>query len=169
MKIAITDACIFIDIIELGLAKTFFGLPIEIHTTLDVFNEMNSEQKAVLHSFIESSTLTVHILSGTDFEAIITISFPRSLSNVDKTVLYLATKLDAMVLSSDKVVRNFSKGRAIEYHGILWILDQLIEAGLITKHLAANKLRELISINIMYQNNTQLMSEIFGRIDRWSK
>lgn len=169
MKIAVTDACIFIDIIELGLAKPFFDLPLEIHTTLDVINEIDTEQRVHLKSFIESGSLSIHTLSGSDFEKIVSISFPRSLSNVDKTVLFLATKLDAMVLSSDKVVRNFSKGKAIEYHGILWILDQLTEAGLITKLSAANRLKRLISINMVYQNNTKLMGEIFGRIDNWSK
>lgn len=40
MKIAVTDACIFIDIIELGLSGHFFNLPFKIHTTLDVLNEL---------------------------------------------------------------------------------------------------------------------------------
>jgi hypothetical protein len=51
MKIAITDACIFIDIIELQLSSQFFGLKIEIHTSLDVFNELYIEQQELLKAY----------------------------------------------------------------------------------------------------------------------
>ena len=40
MKIAVTDACIFIDLIELDLVQPFFQLRVELHTTIDVINEL---------------------------------------------------------------------------------------------------------------------------------
>ncbi|SFC65494.1 hypothetical protein SAMN05421747_11783 [Parapedobacter composti] len=70
--------------------------------------------------------LTVHILQQSDREAMRGFGFPRSLSEMDCTVLYLAERLDAMVLSSDKVVRNFAKRKSIDYHGMLWIFDELV-------------------------------------------
>ena len=54
-------------------------------------------------------------------------AFPRSLSDVDKSVILVAQINNAMILSSDKAVRNFAKTSAIEYHVMLWIFDQLIE------------------------------------------
>lgn len=45
MKIAVTDACIFIDLIELDLVSPFFQLPVELHSTIDVINELYSDQK----------------------------------------------------------------------------------------------------------------------------
>jgi len=39
------------------------------------------------------------------------IAFPKSLSQVDRTVLYAAKKIDAMVISSDKLVRNYEWGK----------------------------------------------------------
>jgi hypothetical protein len=47
IKIAVTDACIFIDLHDLGLvAKSFFNLEIEIHTTSSVYLSytLNSKQ-----------------------------------------------------------------------------------------------------------------------------
>lgn len=45
MKIVVTDACIFIDVIELQLTNKFFGLNLDIHTTVDVLNELYFEQQ----------------------------------------------------------------------------------------------------------------------------
>ena len=43
-----------------------------------------------------------------------------SLSDNDKSVIFLADKLDAKVISSDKAVRNYAKSKAIDCHGMLW-------------------------------------------------
>lgn len=52
MKIAITDACIFIDLHDLDLTTAFFSLNFEIHTSLDVFNELYLAQQQPLTEFI---------------------------------------------------------------------------------------------------------------------
>lgn len=95
--------------------------------------------------------------------------FPKSLSQVDRTVLYTAKKNEAMVISSDKLVRNFSRGHSIEYHGMLWLFDKMIEFGFLSRKDAAQKLKELISMNTIYQDNKSLMEELFGRIHEWGK
>lgn len=51
MRIAVTDACIFIDLIELDLISDFFQLELELHTTVDVMNELFQEQKQVLIAY----------------------------------------------------------------------------------------------------------------------
>jgi len=166
MKIA---ACIFIDIIELGLSGHFFNLPFKIHTTLDVLNELYPSQRQVLNAFTEENKLVVHCLTDKEMVEISQIAFPKSLSQVDRTVLYTAKKIDAMVISSDKLVRNYSRGSSIEYHGMLWVFDKMIEYVFLSKRDAAQKLKELISINAIYQNNKSLMEEFLVRIHEWGK
>ncbi|SFC65473.1 hypothetical protein SAMN05421747_11782 [Parapedobacter composti] len=51
MKLAITDACIFIDLHLLDLVVPLFELDIEVHTSLDVFNELNEEQRQLLSAY----------------------------------------------------------------------------------------------------------------------
>ena len=51
MKVAITDACIFIELHHLLLTSVFFKLDIEIHTTVDVFNELYPEQQELLKAY----------------------------------------------------------------------------------------------------------------------
>lgn len=169
MKIAITDACIFIDLHDLDLTISFFSLDFEIHTSLDVFNELYTEQQHILNAFISVEKLKIHNIQEVDRIDIMTTDYPRSLSEVDKTVLFLAKKHEATVLSSDKAVRNYAKSQIIDYHGMLWIFDQLIEQGILSNVEASDKLKELIGCNIIYQNNAKLMKEFKKRLDIWEK
>lgn len=169
MKIAITDACIFIDIYDLQLTSKFFGLELEIHTSVDVFNELYDEQQEMLRAFQSVGKLTIHNIESEHRQEIISSTYPRALSSTDKTVLFLAEKIEAMVLSSDKAVRQCAKNKCIEYHGMLWVFDKLIEFGIIDKKTAISKIKQLVSTNFIYQNNAELKSEIDKRIDIWSK
>ena len=47
LKIAVIDACIFIDLYDVGLVASFFKLEIEIHTTSSVYFELYDEQQQV--------------------------------------------------------------------------------------------------------------------------
>ncbi|MCB9194852.1 MAG: hypothetical protein H6600_09785 [Flavobacteriales bacterium] len=167
MKIAITDACIFIDLHDLELTISFFSLDYEIHTSLDVFNELYPEQQQLLKAFTSVGKLKIHNILEEDRLTIMQTKYPLSLSEMDKTVLYLAKKHSAIVLSSDKAVRNYAKAQAIDYHGMLWIFDGLIEQNILTPKQASDKLTELISLNIIYQNNAKLMNEFKKRLDLW--
>lgn len=167
MKLAITDACIFIDLHLLDLVVPFFELDIEVHTSLDVFNELNGEQRELLSAYQSVGRLTVHILQQADREAMHGFAFPRSLSEMDCTVLYLAARLDAMVLSSDKVVRNFAKKKCIDYHGMLWVFDELVRQERVAAATAADKLKQLMVSNHIYQNNVVLIKEMAKRFSDW--
>ena len=77
--------------------------------------------------------------------------------------------IEAMVISSDKALRRNAKERGIEYHGMLWIFDNLIEQSLISKFDASKNLQTLMFKNLVYQNNKQLLSEMSKRLKLWSR
>lgn len=169
MKIAVADACIFIDLIELDLVSTFFQLHMELHTTVDVINELYSDQKQILQAYEAVNKLYVHNLDERDFPEMEKIPFPKGFSHQDKSVVYLALTLDnAIVLSSDKLVRNFAEKQGLDYHGLIWIIDELVDQGLIDKDLAVLIIKKLPSINIMY-NTTLIQKEMHNRCNDWSK
>lgn len=169
MKIAVTDACIFIDLIELDLISGFFKLDLEIHTSVDVINELFLYQKQILYAFEASNKLTIHNLSENDFVAMDQIGFPRGLSQEDKTVIFLALKLENTILiSSDKLVRDFAGKKQVEFHGMFWIFDQMVERKIINKNNAASSLRKLLTINLMY-NGAKTIKEIEKRIGDWNE
>ncbi|MCL2311123.1 MAG: hypothetical protein FWC41_01350 [Firmicutes bacterium] len=167
MRIAITDACIFIDLHDLKLTNSLFSLKLDIHTSLDVFNELYAHQQDVLSAFHSVGKLTIHNISAEDRINIQKQNYPKALSENDKTVLFLAEKIDAIVLSSDRAVRTCAKKKSIEYHGMLWIFDKLVETLLLDSAAAAVKLEMLIKTNIVYQNNVELIKEMEIRLKRW--
>jgi predicted nucleic acid-binding protein len=169
MRIVVTDACIFIDIIDLQLTEAFFGLELEIHTTKDVFNELYQSQQQILQAYQTSRTLMVHVLSPQEQSKLLEENFPASLSPEDCSVIYMARKLDAIVLSSDKPVRNHAKKLAIEYHGMIWVFDQLVEQELLNKKEAIVKLKQLVFTNMVYKGNADMVKELEKRIRAWSK
>ncbi|MCK5170138.1 MAG: hypothetical protein KAQ75_09670, partial [Bacteroidales bacterium] len=133
-----------------------------------VYNELYPEQKELLKAFNSVGKLTIHNLSSQEKNQIFMNSFPKSLSDNDKTVIFLADKLNAIIISSDKAVRKFAKSKSIEYHGMLWIFDKLIESNLISPNEAITKINTLFSKNIIYQNNAELNDEKEKRIQIWS-
>jgi uncharacterized protein Smg (DUF494 family) len=61
MKIAITDANVFIDLLEADLIAFLFEIGYEIHTTLEVLNELFDEQQSTLHPFVNNGRLTLKV------------------------------------------------------------------------------------------------------------
>ena len=115
VKIAVTDANIFIDLYDLGLTKYFFNLDLEIHTTFAVLYELYPEQQEILQAYQSVGRLEVHNLQEQDFVEIHNENYPKSLSEAEKSVLHVANKINASVLNSDKVLRNCAKNKDIEY------------------------------------------------------
>ena len=118
MRIAVTDACIFIDLLELEIVFPFFSLDLEVHTTVEVMSELYHKQQEILRAYQSVDKLAVHNLSVEDLAKIQATPFSKALSQQDKSVIYLASKLEATVLSSDKLVRDCAKRMAIETHGM---------------------------------------------------
>ncbi|MEJ7694026.1 MAG: hypothetical protein WKF69_13500, partial [Daejeonella sp.] len=79
----------------------------------------------------------------------------------------LAGKLGAMILGSDKPVRKQAKKCEIEYHGMFWIFDSLVESKLMPQIQAIEKLKMMVKSNIIYQNSIELNKEMEARFERW--
>ncbi|MBD3630785.1 PIN domain-containing protein [Cyclobacterium sp.] len=168
MRIAVTDACIFIDLIELDLISDFFQLELQLHTTVDVMNELFQEQKQVLVAYQKVEKLIVHILNEEDFSKMDKMAFPKGLSPEDRSVIYVAFGLEnGIVLSSDKLVRKCAERHSLEYHGLFWIFDLLVTNCICSKAKAVSKIQKLLTINTMYAS-TKTRKEIEVRVRKWS-
>ncbi|MDR3714777.1 MAG: hypothetical protein P4L51_18330 [Puia sp.] len=166
MKIVVSDACLFIDLHTIDLTDHFFLLDLEVHTTVDVLADLREEQRRALQPFRERQSLTAHNLDEADREAITASKYPGNLCIGDHTSLYLAEKIDAKILSSERVLRSAAGTRAIESHGLFWIFDQLGAASILSHPLACQKLKELMICNAIYRNNPKLSVELNGRLKK---
>lgn len=168
MRIAVTDACIFIDLIELDLILEFFQLDLELHTTIEVLNELFLDQSQVLKAYQQVGKLIVHNLEEEDFLKIETLALPKGLSPEDRSVLYIATGLEnGIVISSDNLVRKHAQRLKLECHGLIWVVDQLISQNICSKSIAAELLKKLMTLNKMYATG-KLKREVEERVLRWS-
>jgi hypothetical protein len=163
MKIAVTDANIFIDLIEIELLQFLFDLGMEIHTTRAVYDQLNEDQKIIVEPFFHGEMLFIYNLSADDLRETYTIEFPPGLDPVDKSVYFYAAKIGALILTGDKKLRTFCERRSIDVKGIIWVFDFFVEKGVIHKSVAAEKLELLLSIN-----DRLPFEECKRRITKWN-
>ena len=66
-----------------------------------------------------------------------------NLSLADCSVWYYAKHNSYTLLTGDRKLRNVSLLDDVEVHGIIYVIDQLVEEGILAKRLAISKIRQL--------------------------
>jgi hypothetical protein len=92
MKVAITDANIFIDLVKLQLLGYLFSIELEIYVTSEVVEQLNADQFEKVDSFIQAKALTVYYFTVDEISDIDELDVSKGLEIADKSVLYLAKK-----------------------------------------------------------------------------
>ena len=147
MRIAITDANIFIDLIELTLIDYLFQIDLEIHTTQVVLEELLDEQQALLQTFQDNKQLIITVLTDEDRQAILKMKVNRGFSDADKTLLYIGQSSEMLLLTGERLMRNYFRKQGMEVRGIIWLFDNFVEKELCSPTVAIKKMKELLIIN----------------------
>jgi len=147
MEIVINDTNIFFDLLAVDLLDIFFDLPIEVHTTDFVINEItDTKQLEIVMSYVGKGILLVF---ESDFEFYSKIFELKEkvpgLSPTDCSVWHLAKTRNHTLLSGDKLLRNTALRDKVKVKGILYIFESLIDRNMLSHSDAADKLEELIS------------------------
>jgi predicted nucleic acid-binding protein len=142
IKIAVTDANIFIDLLALDLIGAFFKLDLEIYTTEEVLLELYPSDRDNIVAF---GRITIDTTSSKDQRVANTLSAHFSLA--DRSLLQLVYHKQAILISGEKRMRSWCKKNSIEVHGIIWVLELIVAQGHITSNEAADHLAFLLSIN----------------------
>ena len=166
MRIAVQDANVLIDLELAGLFDLWFQLGIETHTTDLIRDELEKGSHDQALANFASGQVREHPLNFEELSmvAAIEVEVGNKARFNDCSVLFLARKLDAMLLSSDKALRKAAEARSIEVHGTLWIMDQLIERGVMSPGVAAAKLTHLLSLERFLPK-----AECQTRLKRWTE
>lgn len=145
--LVVKDACVFFDLIDLGILERFYELKISVITTPEVINEIEQDdQRLEVQQYIDSGQIIIDEAGELTTILAITESQPR-LSLTDASVLDVATRYNAMILSSDRSLRTEAINRGIEVHGMLWIIEQLYMHGILTIELVIEKLEQYPTVN----------------------
>ena len=165
MNVAIQDANIIIDLLDIGLFSQTFELEICFHTSHFVLSEINKEQRQFVMPLVKEGLLKIDNAGEQEIIDIYNLSNRvKALSVADCSVFLLAERLRATILTGDGYLRRYSTKHDIEVHGILWIFDQLLESNVISKSSAINKLLLLID-----KNSRLPKSECEKRIKSWTE
>ncbi len=164
MNIVINDANILIDIVKLDLLEYFLQLDFDFHTTDFVLSEISDEQLIEIQPRIDSSEITLITTSSEiDFNGITQLLQSVSgLSFEDCSVWYYSKLLNAMLLTGDRKLRKEASSDGVEVHGIIFVLDEIIDQNVLTKREGLEKLE------ILYSLNSRLpKSELIKRRSLW--
>jgi predicted nucleic acid-binding protein len=146
-EIVVKDACIMFDLIDLDLIAPFFQLNLLVLTTPQVINEITEqEQLKIVLKYVDSKSLIIDPWGQVD--DINLILYENSgLSFADSSVLELAIRKNAVLLSSDGSLRKISMKRNLTVRGVLWIIEELCEREMISKTETLHKLNLYPQIN----------------------
>lgn len=148
MKIAVKDANVFINLEIMGLLDLWFQLKVTTLTSSFVVMELEDGEHANALASIHAGLVIEAVISGEEMAgafAEFQDSFDNTgMSETDMSVIYLAIREEAMVLSNDRLVRTSAKVRQLEMHGTLWIMDQLVNEALLNPNVAADRLEALM-------------------------
>ena len=66
-------------------------------------------------------------------------------SDADLYALRLAIAQRWSLLTGDRELREAAEDRGLEVHGVLWVLDELVSAGVLTMQAAATALERMLA------------------------
>lgn len=161
-KIAVKDAHVFIDLESMGILDLWFQLGYETITSSFIVDELREGAHHQSLAYIESGHILNEVLELIDFYPLYEELEESGLSAADVSVLYLAQQRQALLLTGDGRLRTESSVRRVEYHGSLWILEQLVAEGILEPLIAAQKLEHLQSLT--GQDRRYLPSEICANL-----
>ena len=166
LKVAVQDANVLIDMELAGLFELWFQTGIEMHTTDLIRAELVTGGHKQAVGFIKTGHVCEHGLNFEDLMAVAALEMEvgsKAKFN-DCSVLFLAMKLGAILLSGDKPLRKAGAERGLEVRGTLWIFDQLVERKLVPAREAARKLKHLRK-----QARFLPEDECLSRIKKWEE
>lgn len=148
MIFLVNDANILIDLLKIGLLDAFFHLEYDFQVTDMVVAEVQEDNVTDLLPYLEGGALT---RQGFSFDELLQIQQLQgsnpNLSVPDCSCLFLSSKVTATLLTGDAALRRAAEQNGIAVHGILWIFDELVSAGLISAGEAHEKLSQLMELN----------------------
>ena len=163
MKIAIKDANVFIDLEAMGLLDLWFQLGITTLTSSFVVQELEDGG----HMNALASIRAGQAMAGA-FADFVDKHGQGGLSEADLSVIYLAIREKAMVITGDRMLRTMADARHLEIHGTLWIMDQLVFASLLRPALAADRLESLMQ-RTGRERRYLPKNESQARINKWRR
>lgn len=136
------DANILFDFVEGDIFDVLFLLPFDFLTSDIVADEISES-----YSEKQLDQLGLEILALDESEVIEIFTLKQGhidLSVQDVSVYFMSRKHNTMILSNDGPLRKLADISRIEYHGTLWLLEEIVRNKLLRPQDAAIALRSML-------------------------
>jgi len=163
--LVVSDANIFIDLWQIDLLEEFFQLPLKIHTTDYVIEELTKgDIYTIIHNYSKHKKLIIQEFDGDEVEVIKALKTKqKGLSNADCSVLFLAQKNECKLLTGDNKLNCTATKEGIDVHGLLYVFDLLVEEHQILPPQKAVQCLE----SLIFSNARLPIKEVESRIKKW--
>jgi predicted nucleic acid-binding protein len=168
VKIVIQDASVLIDMADCDLLDVWFGLGFDLRTTSLVWREVSRKnQKIKLKRYVDNGRFSVESVGAQALTEIVQLQAVLSsrVTLEDVSALFFADKLESILLTGDKRLRQHAEERGIETHGLLWVFDILVARGALLPGVASDRMEKLIE-----RGTSRLpLNECELRIKKWRR
>jgi predicted nucleic acid-binding protein len=163
MLLVVKDACLLMDLLDVNLLDIWCRLEVSVHTTDLVLNEICQEkQRRKIDALLDSKSITKHFLDEKLLQNAVGLFRAGGISIPDASTVILARQLGAVLLTGDQKLRHTAEKKLITTHGMLWVLDYMIEQKVLNPRQAASHLESLCKRGSRYPKD-----ECDNRIKKW--
>ena len=129
MRVLVSDSSVLLELTKRGLLPAMFRLPFEFVVPDLLFEEELIDLGEYSRDDLRKFGLRVEELDPVGVTAALSYQARRRrLSLVDCFALALASRRGYRLLTGDKTMRSFAQAEAIDVHGVLWLVDEMIAA-----------------------------------------
>lgn len=146
MRIIINDSSALIDLAKTRLLENLLQLPYRF-VIPDV---LYADELITLHHYRREQLLDIGFVLGeldgpqVGKASAYSQQYPQLSLNDCFALVMAETTADAVLLTGDQRLRRVAERHRVETHGILWLLDQLLEGGAVDPAILRDALRSLI-------------------------
>jgi len=166
MNLLISDTCILIDLYNGNLLDKIRQFPYKLGIPDAILSDAFSDEIELREPGAEeilSAGFEIYSLESEEILEVYRLNGVYSHPSViDIFGLVLAKKHEAILLTGDKKLREAAKSEGVNFKGILWILDELIEHSIINKEAASSSLQQILKKGAFLPK-----TECLKRFEQW--
>jgi len=167
VKIAITDANLLIELTELGLLDLLLQTGAEIHCTIDMIWQLPLTIRERLPVENTDLSLFVHTLQGEECLAIYSEGSYEGMTHGEICSLFLAKKIGAHVPWANAVAKKQAGDLAVSCHGMLWIVDIIVDSGVLSAERALEIANKWITIHPLSKTSKAILQAFQENVRKW--
>ena len=161
VRVCVSDTSVLIDLNRGSLVGAVFGLPVEF-VVPDLLYERELRENG--GEDLRELGLRVEELDGPGVVRALGYRVREpSLSLVDSFALALAVENCWTLLTGDRVLRSLASSESVDCHGLLWVLDQMVEAAVVDRRILYSGLKAIGD----HPRCRLPRAEVNKRLERW--